>query len=120
MLNLSGPLIKQEEWIKECKKVSIPVYEKLLCSDKQFNYEIGTDNLKTIVVFGDFISSDFNHDFDNKVKVLAENTGLDFFTIYFREFEDQYYFYSVTAYPDLLNEQTVSVLEKYFFNPLKS
>ncbi len=112
--NLSGPFIKQAEWLKECVKVSLPVYSYHAKSDSKFHSSLQKEKLQSVSFIDNYIYGNDKINFKKKIKALAANTGLNCFNIHFKEKDSRFYFYAITTYPDFNNPKTVALIQNYF------
>lgn len=112
--NLTGPLVRQEEWIKECSKVSLPVYNTQSSEHVKFCSLTEGDRLKSVSYLNNTVFGNEAAGFCSRVTALANNTGHNYFTIHFKEKNNHLFFHSVSTYPDFNDEQTLLMLEQYF------
>ena len=112
--NLAGPLIRQEEWIKECSKVSLPVYSTKSSSHEKFCSIIEGDVLKSVSYIDNIAFGNEDINFSSKIIELAANTGHNYFTVHFKENNHKLFFHSVSTYPDFNDEKTLLMLLQYF------
>lgn len=113
MFNLSGPFIKQEEWIINCRKTGLLVYPQKE-NNKQFYQSFNATH--SISYINGIVYGDRSDNYERRMKHIAEITGLNHFTLHLKEEEGQEYFHSVSTYPTINNEEALSRLINYFQN----
>lgn len=111
MFNLSGPFIKPEEWIMECRKAGIPVCLKL---ENNTGFYQPAHAIYTVSYLNGIIYNNEYVLYEKGIRKLAENTGLNHFAIRFIKEENSSYFHSITTYPNVNDDEGINRLVNYF------
>ena len=115
MFNLSGPFIKQEEWIMQCIMAKLPVHKKLEnVNGLHKPLEPNTDI--SICYSRGKVSSKQNIGYENEIRKLAANTGLSHFVAYFKQEQGQYFFQTISTYPNVDDDKELDEIMKHFQN----